>query len=496
MAIIPVYQNKAGPRKKASTEPLPLDMLPAKRDYKRVIAFFNEYITLPDGTPFQPRPFQREILRGLFPSTVNRRPSMGLLSIPRGQGKSFLGAAIGLWALVDPDTPSPEILLTSATQEVAMRQIFRVVASMIARDPRLSERCQVSRDTIQVPSNGGALYALASTEQALQGFGATLVVCDELHVTDEVVWQSLVSGKKRDPSLVLAVSTPPSNPLSVMKKLALDAREKPDPDFFFKEFTADPTADPLDPEVIKAARPLTGGSAKQVKSLTSMMAKIGKPTFQRLMLGCWDVAEDSAWLTPLDVDAITTPAGRRLVPGERVVLAVDGSYNNDTSAIVACTVEKVPHIEIVKLWEPSGDGETIPIADIEDTISRACETYSVEEVCFDPWRFSRSMEALEAKKLPIAAFPQSASRMVPATQSIRAAIADKTLSIASDPVLRQHLLNCRVRDSDRGQTLTKVTKDSPLKVDAAVCAVMAYSRAMHYASKVKTTARVARFKFR
>ena len=68
--------------------------------------------------------------------------------------------------------------------------------------------------------------------------------------------------------------------------------------------------------------------------------------------------------------------------------------------------------------------------------------------------------------------------MGPACDRLFAAVAEGTLSHDGDPRLARHVANARTRDTRYGRVITKMTKDSPRKIDLAVAAVVAYERAV------------------
>src|SRR5699024_4079030 len=91
---------KMGPKAAVSDEPLDLSALPSKRDYRRIDAFAREYLKVPKGkgagTPFRLRPWQRNLVKEMYPPT-GKRPRQGVVSMPRGNGKSGLAAALALY---------------------------------------------------------------------------------------------------------------------------------------------------------------------------------------------------------------------------------------------------------------------------------------------------------------------------------------------------------------------------------------------------------------
>lgn len=492
MNIQATKQSKPGPRAAADESPLDLSMLPVKRDWRRFKAFCETFLTHPDGSPITLKPFQAEFSRNLFPTSVGNRPAMALWSVPRGQGKTEIAAWLAVYALFADGVQAPEVLCIASSLEQATRQVFRRVVGLIQRNPELARRARISRESISTPWNSGNLYALPATEAGLQGWAHSFAVLDELHVVDAVVWESVVTGSlKREGSLTVAISTPPRNPDSVMKVLADDARENADANFYFREFTSDPSHEPLCEHCIKQSRPLTGGSKKQITSLASLLRKTPESVFRRLMLGQWGVAESDAWFTNVDMEAVKSP--RRIEKGERVTIGVDGSWNGDSTAIVLATIEQNPHIEILKLWTPEGD--TIPISEVEDAILKASKVYDVVEVIFDPFRWQRSIDALTNKGLTVSEMPNTIQRMMPALTGFHTAVMDSTVTINDEPILREHFLNARIKDTDRGITISKPSKDSAHKIDAAIAAVMAFSRATHYTNKKKAPSRAATFRY-
>jgi phage terminase large subunit-like protein len=163
-----------------------------------------------------------------------------------------------------------------------------------------------------------------------------------------------------------------------------------------------------------------------------------------------------------------------------VVLAFDGSFSNDSTALVAVQIGDVPHIDVVACWERPPDANTswrVPIADVEQAIRQACRRWTVQEIVCDPFRWARTYQALEAEGLPIVEFPQSPQRMVPATQRFYEAVLNGGLTHSGDPRLARHIDNAVLKVDARGARLAKDTRNSPRKIDLAVAAVMGFARA-------------------
>ncbi len=165
--------------------------------------------------------------------------------------------------------------------------------------------------------------------------------------------------------------------------------------------------------------------------------------------------------------------------GAQVVVGLDGSFSQDCTALVAVTVADQPHVEVVELWEPPEHRPEyrVPVADVEEAIRQACRRWQVVEITADPFRWTRSLQALEADGLPVTEFPQNSARMTPATTSLFEAVLNRTMTHSGDKRLAGHVANARVKTDSRGTRLAKEHKASSRRIDLAVAMVMAHDRA-------------------
>ena len=120
----------------------------------------------------------------------------------------------------------------------------------------------------------------------------------------------------------------------------------------------------------------------------------------------------------------------------------------------------------------------VTIEAAEDAIRQACRRWKVREVVCDPARWARSLQVLAAERLPMVEFPQSPQRMMPATARFYDAVMNHQLTHSGNPDLARHINNAVLKTDSRGSRLSKETKGSPRKIDAAVAGVMATERAM------------------
>lgn len=467
---------RAGPKAEITAPPLDLSSLPGA-GAERVIAFCEAFLYVPKGTGARQRlrlrPWQCDIIRALFDVP---RPRQGLLSLPRGNGKSTLAAALGLYGLFSDGVEGAQVLCVASDERQA-RIVFNAARRMIELEPLLLEQTQIFANRLYVPETDSTLYPLPAEPGALQGYDPSLAIVDELHVVTEPVWEamSLASGK-RDRSLVLAISTPAADPDSVMRRLVDHGRTGDDPAFFFREFAAPAGCELDDEDAWTAANPALDDFLHR-DALRATLKTSREASFRRYRLGQW-VQDDKAWMPRPAWQAVA--AGREIPDGTSVILGFDGSFNGDATALAVCTIDDVPHLDVVQIWErPYGASPDwrVPVADVEDAIRQACRRWQVVEIVCDPFRWARTYQILEAEGLPIIEYPQTPARMTPATTRFYEAVMNQTLTQSGDPDLERHVCNAVVKTDARGTRIAKEHRDSSRKIDLAICCVMAYDRA-------------------
>lgn len=487
---------KAGPKRQVTAEPLDLSFLPPL-GWRRVDAFALEFLKVPKGqgakTPFRLRKWQLEIVKALYPAR-GARPRQGLLSLPRGNGKTMLAAVLGAYGLFADDVEGAQVLIVASDERQA-GHVFRAARRMIELEPRLSEQVQVYADRIYVPATDSELRVLPSEPGALQGWDPSLLIVDELHVVTEAVWEAVTSAAgKRETSLTLAISTPAETPESVMWRLVEHGREHTDPLFYFREYAA-PDGCALDDEAAwKIANPALGDFLF-VDALRATLKTTREPAFRRYRLGQW-TGQSETWLPwgewgECAVDAAVVPAG------ERVVLAFDGSASGDSTALVGCTISETPHLFVVDVWADPGDrGWRVPRGEVDTVVAAAFERYDVVELDADPWGWRSEIEGwakLHGEKRVIEWNTAAATRMAPATDRLYQAVMTRTVTHDGDERLASHVAHCVAKSTPLGDLVSKDKRGSPRKIDAAVAAIVAHDRAAWHYSHKPTRRRVAAF---
>jgi hypothetical protein len=169
-----------------------------------------------------------------------------------------------------------------------------------------------------------------------------------------------------------------------------------------------------------------------------------------------------------------------------VVLALDGSFSQDSTALVVCSVGAAPHLDVLGLWEnpnPADESYRVDVLDVENTIRDACRRWRVLEVTADPFRWQRTLAVLADERIPVTEYPQSPARITPATTGLYEAVVNGTVTHSGDQRLARHVANSVLRVDTRGSRLVKESKHSKRRIDLAVAPVMAHSRAVELARR-------------
>lgn len=475
---------KAGPKPAASRRALPSSVDAAGVPPEEACAaWLARWVRVPRGTgaggPLILRPWQRRIVGELLDPPTR----LAVFVAGRGNGKSGLAAGLALHHIVTGELGATAAVV--ATDERAAARLLRTATLIVERSPSLTKRLTVYADRIVFERTGGEFLVLPAEMRRVEGSDLTLAIADEVGLMERPVWESLVLSLKREGARALAIGTP--SPAAWRERaplldLVTAGRAGDDPSLRLIEYGSD-DAHPLDCEHCwESANPGYGDLLDPSQLASSLPPRTRAVEYARARLARWVSEDVSAWL-PAEAWAACAEPGD-IPDGVDVVIGFDGSFSQDCTAVVAATVSPRPHVQLLELWEPPlGDDGTwrVPIADVEAAIVDAAKRWRVREIACDPFRWQRSMQALERTGLPVVEYPQSAARMTPATVAFGEAVHNRQLTHTGDRRLARHVGNAVLREDERGARLSKTSKKSPLRIDAAVAALMVVSRAAWWA---------------
>ena len=455
------------------------------------------------GQPFLLEAWQREFMAEALAVDGELRPFWAsvALVLPRKNGKTQLLAAYALYALLELGG-APEVLLAAGSDKQAGR-LFDACVSFVNRNPELRERVHLREyiGEVALVEGPGKLLRMATQSNMVHGYNPSLVVCDELHgwTTPRLrsVWAALTTaGGARRRSQVFVISTAGGEHEragGLLGRLidgneqrgdvetrgrALRVSRNEEGRALVFNYTA-PTVDRNDVDALKQANPASWIGTDYLRRQAASPELRDHEVLQ-FHGNVW-AARDLAWLPAGAWKACAAPK-REVEAGAGVVLGFDGSYRRDTTALIGVTVEDVPHVFTVGVWErpeKAPEDWRVDRGEVEDTVEQAFRRWQVAELAADPpgWHAEIDAWAQTYGSPPVIQYDtKQTKKMVEACGRFHSAVLGRELTHDGSRVLARHIGNAVLKETGEGGYIVKDSKTSPRKIDAAVAAVVAYSR--------------------
>ena len=448
----------------------------------RAIRFIETYCRSPKGyganKPLKLAPYQKDWLEQVLDNEV----SAAVMSVGRGNGKSTFLAALGIWALFDPDdSGAPQIPIVATTIQQAVTSVYGVALAMVREEYELSSRCfiytGIGSQRIMTPLNHGELFPRSNEPDSLQGLDMSLGIVDEIGFMPVDSWQSmLLASGKRPSSLVVGIGTPGLDKRNALWETRERVRHGQLPNgFVFTEFAGDDGCDIRDQEQWNKANPALEHGYMNRKALEMAVEMSPESHFRIFRLGQWFEGAD-CWLGD-DGKKVwdSLESSFEMVDGAATWIGVDVALRHDSTAVVWVQQDEdgAWHSD-AKIWNPTVDG-SLDVSDVMAFLRELSDRFDVREVSFDPRFFDLPAQMLLDEGLPMVEIPQSLQRMTPAVGATFEAIKRGELFHAPNAEFTAHVLNAIPKMNETGFTLSK--GKSRGKIDGAVALCIAFHRA-------------------
>lgn len=447
------------------------------------------------GRPFRLQRWQRDLIYELFEvdeATGLRRYRRALIGVPRKNGKTELAAALALYLAFADGEAAAEVYCAASSEEQADR-VFEAARRMVELSDDLASDVVVGATRLSAKEDPYSyVQRLTAAGRTKHGLNIHAVILDELHAwlahEQQELWSALSTGMvARQQPLMIMITTAGidlrSSRCGQLYQLgrALERGEQDDPTLFFRWWEAPHTLDYRDPEAWVLANPSLGVTVTE-SFLRGELSVVPEADFRRLYLNQWVLASQK-WLPPGAWEECIGNAV--LVDGAPTWVGWDASTRYDSSAIVAAQIAEDGKVVVqARVWSrpldmsgaPALDWK-MPLDEMGQYLRELAERYQLMGVAYDPAFVTWAAADLEAQGLPMVEWPQTDSRMVPATRAVYELVVQKRLVHSGDPILAAHISDAAPYYTRSGGTRLRKSQGSA-QIDAAIALLMAASMAL------------------
>jgi len=409
--------------------------------------------------------FQRRLLRTIIDSLAT------FVSIPAGNGKTTLMAAVGLERVCrGGEYVEVDVL---ATQEEQARRLVQTMIHMVESSPRLMESDLFDfykrEGVLRYRPSGSWVKAHPAKLSSIQGLNSDLTLIDEIGmVPPEIVTSMIARLGKKPGQRVVGFGTPgfgADNMLDVLRVMSHADDLPPGVDFI--EYAADAGCEITDEVQQRRANPAIDAGFLDPTSLpvkAALLAAAGREhEFRAYHLG-QPVETSGPWL-PYGAWAECTHANAP-PDGAQVVLGVWGNYRR-LVAVCGCTLDGAVFFG----WQ----AERPTDEQVADVLGRAGDQWEVLEVVHKPHIRHSLVAELEDRGLPMVPWSLEAKVDVDSTAALYQAIAEQTLAHDHDEHLAAQVAMLTAKVDRHGNP--RLVESAEVDVSAALAARAAWWRA-------------------
>lgn len=450
--------------------------------------------------------------------------------IPRGNGKSLLMAAIGLYMAFMDEEPGAEVYVAAVSKDQT-KHVFELAAKpMVLRTPEFAKRygIEIQSHSIFQPSTTSFFRPLASKVNTLDSLNIHFGIIDELHAhTTREVYESLDTGTgKRDNSLLWCITTAGSDRSGICYDrrnyvVSILQKKTKAETWFGLIFTVDDSDSWNSEEAVRKANPNWGISVKpddvMPKLREAMTQPSAAPNFKTKHLNIW-VGADHAWMDMLRWNKCAdTSLSEDDFKGKDCIIGLDLASKLDLLASIKIfwedkdtevtdrktgetSVSVKRHYSVFGTywtneenvinsknasysgWQQEGRLEVCPGATnnydtVEDWIKDTAKLYQVLEVAHDPYQAVELVNHLTEEGLTMVEIPQMPKHLSEPMKELEAAIYDGRFHFDGDPVLTWAISNV-VAHADKNDNLFPNKERPENKIDPATALFTGLNRAM------------------
>lgn len=485
------------------------------------IAKLKHFTGSHNGKPFTLQPWQKFIIYsiyGWYYTDGTRMVKNAYIEVARKNGKTALVAAMCLYHLIADGEANAQVIL-SATSAKQAKICFDMCSNFIKPLDKKGKYFKRYRDTIKFDATTSSLHIVAADASRLDGYNASMFVCDELHeFRDGSVFNVLQSSQgMRDNPLAVCITTAGFNRSSFCYSMRSSMVEllhgkKRDDSQFAIIFTLDNEDDYEDETVWQKSSPNLGITVKreylkqqsqQAKNnptlLTSYLTKL-----QNIWLSSseewiaadyiyksqkeWSLSDMDEPFIYMGVDLGSTSD---LTSVTVMVNDADKFYFRNYYFLPSEQLTVNPNRELYRLWHQQGHLYVTPgnVTDYDYILTEILKInsdYQIIQLSYDQWNATQF--AIQATEQGINLLPYSMSigSLNRPTKEIARLILSNKVVIYPNPIDNFCFENVVIkRDFNDNERPTKETYNN--KIDGVLSMIMAlggYLTTNHYDNSV------------
>lgn len=438
-----------------------------------------------------------------------RRFTDALLAIARKNAKSTYAAAIGLYCLVAEDELGPQVISAATTGSQA-RIVWDYARRMVEATPDLQSYFNVVPMAHAIPcyDNGGTFKPINAKAKTQDGLNPSCTILDEIHAHPNGDLMNVLksaAGGRNNPLRLYTTTEGYENPgpwaeLRQFAKNLLRGGVKAE-HFFVLYFAIDKDDEDFNPKVLIKSNPLIKVNpvlkqeiAKEAIEAKAMPGKLAEFRIKRLNRRA---AAAEAWVNIIKWKRCAGKFDVNDLIGVPCFGAFDLASNTDFNAWAKYwLLDDIGYLDVMfwipedslhqrtnrgtynyQGWVDAGYIQVIPgdVTDyrvISNYILDDYEKFSIENIGYDPWNATDTVNTLVENDLPLVQFRQGPASYHPAMQEFEQRYMRRTLRHGGNPVLQWNAANLVPR-YDVNMNMAPDKKKAPDKIDGMSAALMA-----------------------
>lgn len=479
----------------------------------RVAAWIEKHCHVPEGRdvgkPIRLRPFQRELIAGIYDSPTRR----AILSMGRKNSKTSTAALLLLVHLVGPAARRNSQLYSAAQSRDQAAILFNLAAKIVRMSPTLRDVVTIRDSTKQLlcPELGTVYRALSADVSTAHGLSPAFVVHDELGQVrgprSELYEALETAAGAQEAPLSIIISTQATSDADLLSVLIDDAKTGADELVKLWLHTAPPDLDPFSDEAIRAANPAYGDflNAAEVRSQAESARRMPslEAGYRNLVLN-QRAAAAATFISPTIWGLNRASPDLEVFATEPVWVGLDLSARNDLTALVTVARDEAGNVHVrpeffaprdglaqraardrapYDQWSRDGHltatpGATVDYGLVADRLAEIAADSPLQAIAFDRWRIDVLQAELARRglELPLVAFGQGFKEMSPALDMLEAELLNGRILHGGHPVLTWCASNAvTTRDAAGNRKLDKMRATG--RIDGLVALAMALAQA-------------------